>query len=185
MKMFIEDDEVETLRKPALSTSAFLEGLGKRKVGKQEGSHNLPELTKELIARDVINRDETGLSEKEIGSIHGVAQQTSSYLGRGFTTSAIDTRKRNEAISALIAEKKVSIAQRIISKTDSMMERFDPDKLDHNEIPGAVVKLATAMEKVASDFTKESHTGPTFIIYTPERRSEDYYDVIDVRAEKE
>lgn len=185
MRLIIDDDEVKPipikLPMPIVDDDGdlIIEGVIEleKKRGKEEGTRDLNQLEKELIAHDATV---SGISQTAVARLHGVSQPQVSSLSRGYSTTGIDGRKVNEGVLEVVESAREKIANTATQKLLESLEFFVPATLDQKELPGAALKLASVVEKVQSGFTQADKNGPRFIVFSPRMKAEEQFEIIEV-----
>lgn len=188
MKIIISDDEVKELPIPKLPMPHVEDGeivlppeiITEGTPGRKEGSVNKTELERELIALDSLNPH---LSHSEIAKIHETSQPSVSAIAKGFNTTNVDTRSELPGVQEVIKSAQTRIAESASDKLLKSIELFTPEYLEQKELPGAALKLANVLEKTKAGFNTPDH-GPKFIVYAPQTRREESYEVIDVSGQE-
>ena len=177
MKILLEDSEIKeipVLPLPSVSKDGIVTVIPSR--GRKEGSNNKTQLEKEIIAIDATISDS---SQKQLARVHGVSQTEVSIHSRAIDRSAIDDRKTDQELKSLINQKKFKIADVATAKLMQSLDLFSPEYLDQKDLPGAASKMASIVEKVASNFEQHAPT-VNFHVYSPQAREESSFDVIEV-----
>jgi len=196
MKLLIDDDDIIEIpllsrfarsseekkapdsRVPASEEVKEAEIVVPPKLGRP-GDKKIDSLTKELIA---VQSAVMGVPQTQLARIHGTSQAEVSINKNGNDRTNRAQRKENEKIREVINHAKYRIADRATAKLMTSLELFDPERLDQKDLPNAAKSMAHILEKVTQDFEgQERASGPTFHIYAPRSRSEESFQVIDVR----
>ena len=177
MKILIDDEEIQeipVLPMPSIDKSGVV--IMPAKIGRKSGGENKPKLEKELIALDATLSD---IPQTQLAKIHSVSQTEVSLHSRAIDRSTIDDRKTDIELKGLINQKKYKIADQATAKLMQSLDLFQPEYLDQKDLPSAAAKMASIVEKVASNFETPG-SQVTFNVYTPRARDESSFEVIEV-----
>ena len=183
MKIIVEDKDVKlddlSDLLGSINDSSSDSGIVKKSgrgpaVGDGRGKE-IPELTRELMALDYAANQINGITQTEVGKIHGSQQQRVSQLaGNNINGNA------SPDLKAKVDQVRNRIENTAISKLMSTLDLFNPEALtDQNEVINAASKMSQIVERVSGkrkDETQQVHLH----LYAPRVKKEMEYEVIDV-----
>lgn len=177
MKLILDDEdikEIPVLPMPEVNHDGIV--IMPERVGRKTGGENKAKLEKEIIALDATLSD---VSQTQLAKIHNVTQTEVSLHSRALDRSTIDDRKTDQELKSLINQKKFKIADSATAKLMQSLDLFQPEYLDQKDLPGAAMRMASIVEKVAANFETQG-TQVNFTVYSPAARSEESFEVIEV-----
>lgn len=174
MKIIISDEEVAKSKIPALPLPSFdITGqvISPPSFQRDPAKGKISDLTKEIIALDAID---TSLTVRETGRLHDVSKSNTDVIQNG--------NHANEELKLKVADKRYKIGDTATTKLMQTLDLFRPDSLEQKELPGAALKIANVLDKVINPGAESGNKNNIiFNVYAPRQRSEDSYEVIEVK----
>lgn len=144
-------------------------------LGRGEGTKNVPEPVRELVAELAIN----GVPHKEISQALQVSQSSISAYQKGATSTAtIDTPV--ERLANHVKQLKLGIATKAKEKLDSALDNITDDKikdLSANKL-GQLARDMSSIVKDMSDDDTDNERPVQVVFFSPRPTSRNEYDVI-------
>lgn len=147
--------------------------------GRKEGDNNVPPSLRKLIAKTSI--EEGRPAALNLAKQFGLSSSSVSAYSKG-STSTDTYNKPNDELQEFILDIKGKISKKASIKLAKALNNITDEKLENAKVHdiAAVAKMMSGIVKdmtpeVVTDFAK---TGPTFVIYSPQVKDENKYEVI-------
>jgi len=161
-----------------------IKDLEPSKVGRGKGNVEIPEALRMIIGEEsVINGRASAL---ELAQNFGISASSVSAYSKGATSTASIDNPTLEQLTH-INKAKLRVGKRAKAKLLLALTHITEEKLANakvHEVSGVARDMATIMTKMepvnAGDMSM-NNSGPTFVFFKPETKSEDDYSTVHVR----
>lgn len=164
------------------SPPTIIESPNENPKGRGQGNVEVPDSIRKLIGDDsVINGRQSAL---ELAKNLGISASAVSAYSTGATSTATYDQKPNQKV---INGAKTRVQIRARRKLMLALNKLTDDKLDEakaRDLAGIAKDMSVVMKNMEDSNTSNETTnnnGPTFVIFTPQIRREEQFDVVDVR----
>lgn len=142
---------------------------------------NTPEVLRDVIAEEGVN----GVPNEELAKLFGVSPASVSAYKNGATSTATYNQPNDRLQKTVL-----TVKERIKNKAGKKL-RYAIDAMTEDEIACATVvekatiakSLATVFKSMEEEVVDQNKSGVQFVIFAPQIKKEDDYDVIDVSSE--
>ncbi len=151
------------------------------KPGRNEGDNNVPDGLRKIIGEtsEIEGRQEALSLARQFGISDS---SVSAYSNGSTSTSSMDKQPNLNHIN----EAKARISKKAQVRLIRALNHITEDKLERADV-GEIASVARAMSGIVKEMEPEtpkednSKTGPTFIFYSPQVKTEQHYDIVNAR----
>lgn len=148
-------------------------------AGRKEGDNNVPSSLRKLIAATSV--EEGRPAALNLAKQFGISSSSVSAYSKGATSTDTYNKPDNE-LQEFLSDIKNKISKKASIKLAKALNNITDDKLERAKVVDIAI-VARAMSALVKDMSPEVatdyvKTGPTFVIYSPQVKNEDKYEII-------
>lgn len=178
----VSDEELETELKrsePKSKADMIPSVIPMPTPGRNQGDNNIPDSLRKIIG-ETANIDGRQ-SALELASTFGISPSSvSAYTNGSTSTASMDKRPNLPHINGA----KEVIARQARNKLRDALKHITPEKLEGSkavDLASVARSMSAIVKEMEPEQEEEKKDGPAFVIYSPQFKQENHYEIISGR----